>query len=66
MKYHELFVNIQQLSLSVAGLSGSLLNHLISWSFKNNLNIMARNFRLTVHEFHERLICCSGTFVNSS
>ena len=24
------------------------------------------NFRLTVHDFHERLICCSGTFINSS
>ena len=43
------------LSLSVAGLSGSLLNHMSSC--------------MVVHEqpqFRERLICCSGTFVNSS
>ena len=29
-----------ELSLSVADLSGSLLNHLSYWSFVNNLNFM--------------------------
>ena len=37
-----------ELSLSVAGLSGSLLNHLSYWSFVNNLNFMNKARELPV------------------
>ena len=74
MRFHEQFMNIHEHQhelilwtswtqfICVAGLPGSLLNHLISWSFMSNLNFMNMAWEL----FHERLICCSGTFVNSS
>ena len=37
-----------ELSLSVAGLSGSLLNHLSYWSIMNNLNVMNKARELHV------------------
>ena len=67
INYSSTFMNINMNLVRVAGLSGSWTTWVPGRSWTTPISwTMLGNCRLIVHQFHKHLICCSGTFVNSS